>query len=339
MKNVMNNEKLMNNLDDFFAGKVNVKPKFLTQSNGEDNGLYKVDLSKADARKGWRSVIRFLPNISENGVGDSSITKISHYVKMSTPELSGAFDSPRNFNPKAQCPLSNLYRTLTNSNNIVLKEKANALQYSVKDYSYVLILEDEQQPHLVGKIMIFQYGPQIKDKIIAESKGEITGEECDVFDLANGKDFVLIAKEIKSDKTDKVYPDYKTSSFKPNSSPVKLFKDGVFKTIPVVEADVNGVTKNIPDPAIVPALKNFLLKRDHDISDFAPKVLTEEQHAKINDIIAVLTGQKTAGYTSQNSSSATAEDFRMDDELSSDSGLESGDLSGGDDDDDFFANL
>ena len=37
--------------------------------------------------------------------------------------------------------------------------------YSKKYYSYVLVVEDEQQPELVGKIMILQYGKTIKDKI------------------------------------------------------------------------------------------------------------------------------------------------------------------------------
>jgi hypothetical protein len=38
------------------------------------------------------------------------------------------------------------------------------LKYSKKFYSYVLVIEDEQQPELVGKIMIMQYGKQLKTK-------------------------------------------------------------------------------------------------------------------------------------------------------------------------------
>jgi hypothetical protein len=74
---------------------------------------------------------------------------------------------------------------MTNSKNAILQEKAKCLKYSKKYYSYVLVLEDEQQPELVGKIMIFQYGKTIKDKILAEKNGEISGVSCNVFEFSS----------------------------------------------------------------------------------------------------------------------------------------------------------
>ena len=91
-----------------------------------------------------------------------------------------------------------MYYSLTNSKNAILVEKAKCLKYSKKYYSYVLVVEDEQQPELVGKVMIFQYGKTIKDKISSERTGEISGVPCSVFDLAEGKDFVLVVKEIQT---------------------------------------------------------------------------------------------------------------------------------------------
>src|SRR5690606_16452654 len=122
-----------------------------------------------------RSVIRFLPNFTKEGkVGQSAIEKITHYVDIkNVKELSGWFDSAKNFNEK--CPLTDLYYSMLNSKNAILIEKAKCLKYSKKYYSYVLILEDDQQPELVGKIMIFQYGKTIRDKILAEKTGEISG--------------------------------------------------------------------------------------------------------------------------------------------------------------------
>lgn len=121
-----------------------------------------------DKKKGWKSVVRLLPNLTKDSkLGQMAVEKITHYVDIKQPkELSGWFDSPKNFGEK--CPLTDLYYTMQNSKNAILIEKSKQLKYSKKYYSYVLVLEDEQQPELVGKIMIFQYGKTIKDKISGE---------------------------------------------------------------------------------------------------------------------------------------------------------------------------
>ena len=167
----------LNEIDDLFGGNLDSKMDFLNDKKAvNSDGIYRVDLSKVkDKKKGYRSVVRFLPNLTKEGkVGQSAIEKITHYVDIkNAKELSGWFDSPKNFNEK--CPLTDLYYTMQNSKNAILQERSKALKYSKKYYSYVLVIEDEQQPETVGKIMIFQYGKTIKDKIQAERNGEITG--------------------------------------------------------------------------------------------------------------------------------------------------------------------
>ena len=205
-------------MDDLFSGSLDTKMDFLNEKKVLNaDGIYRIDLTKVkDKKRGYRSVIRFLPNFTTEGkVGQSAIEKITHYVDIKNlKELSGWFDSPKNFNEK--CTLTELYYNMINSKNAILQEKAKCLKYSKKYYSYVLVLEDENQPELVGKIMIFQYGKTIKDKILAEKNGEISGVPCNVFDLTNGKDFVMLVKEIQTG--DDTYPDYKNSMFKPETS-------------------------------------------------------------------------------------------------------------------------
>ena len=77
------------------------------------------------------SVVRFLPNLTQEGkIGQSAIEKITHYVDIKNQkELSGWFDSPKNFNEK--CPLTDLYYTMQNSKNAVLIEKSKQLNYSM----------------------------------------------------------------------------------------------------------------------------------------------------------------------------------------------------------------
>ena len=308
--------------DDLF-GNLDSKMGFLedqkTTSVGDD-GLYRVDLTKAKDKK-WRSVIRFLPNLTKDGkVGQSAIEKISHYVNIkSAKELSGFFDSPRNFNEK--CPLTDLYYNLTNSKNAILVEKAKSLQYSKKYYSYVLVLEDPR-PELVGKIMIFQYGKTIKDKIAAERTGEVSSP-CNVFDLSAGKDFVLLVNEIQTG--DETYPDYKKSQFKPETTPLQLYKNGEFRSVPLVDGKI--------DPNVQGKVREFLLSRGHDLEEFGPKKLTEQDHAKINDIIAFLTGKVSAPAQSTPSSN----DFSFDDDLSSMSGSSKPAATTTSTEDDFFS--
>jgi hypothetical protein len=282
-------------------------------------------LSKVkDKKKGYKSVIRFLPNLTKDGkVGQSAIEKITHYVNIKNPkELSGWFDSPKNFGEK--CPLTDLYYNMVNSKNAILVEKAKMLNYSKKYYSYVLVLEDEQQPELVGKIMIFQYGKTLRDKILAEKNGEISGISCNIFDLANGKDFVLLVKEIQTG--DETYPDYKNSMFRPETSSLPIWNEqkGEFRNVPVVDGKV--------DPRAQSMVKEFLMKRDHDLEDYAPKPLTEEQQVKITEIANFLTGKASANFTKPQAT-PSSNDFDFEEEYTPKSSVSAGVES---DDDDFF---
>lgn len=283
-------------------------------------------MSKAkDKKRGYKSVIRLLPNLTKEGkVGMSALEKITHYVNIKNPkELAGWFDSPKNFGEK--CPLTDLYYNMVNSKNAILVEKAKQLNYSKKYYSYALVIEDEQQPELVGKIMIFQYGKIIRDKILAEKNGEISGVSCNVFDLANGKDFVLLVKEIQTGE--ETYPDYKNSMFRPETSAITLYNEErrEFKQVPVQDGKV--------DPRAQKAVRDFLLKRDHDLEEFAAKPLTEEQQVKISEISNFLTGKASTSFAGASAPSSNDFDF---DEVATKVESGSSMVSSSADDDDFF---
>jgi hypothetical protein len=321
----------INELDDLFNGSLDSKMDFLNESSQTKNndGIYRVDLSKCkDKKRGWRSVVRFLPNLTKDGkVGQMAIEKVTHYVDIkSQKELSGWFDSPKNFNEK--CPLTDLYYTMQNSKNAILIEKSKQLKYSKKYYSYVLVIEDEQQPENVGKIMIFQYGKTIKDKIQAERNGEISGVPCNVFDLSAGKDFVLVVKEIQTG--DETYPDYKMSMFKPETTslPIYFKEKGAFKNAPLNE---DGKI----EASVQTKIKEFLLDREFDLQDFSPKKLTEEQQSKITEITNFLTGKASSSYSNAKvESKPTSDDFDFEDNFSTES---SSSIS--ESEDDFFADL
>ena len=320
----------MNELDELFNGGLDSKMDFLNEQKQTSNdGIYRVDLSKCkDKKRGWKSVVRFLPNLTKDQkIGQSAIEKITHYVDIkNNKELSGWFDSPKNFNEK--CALTDLYYQMQNSKNAILIEKSKQLKYSKKYYSYVLVLEDEQQPELVGQIMIFQYGKTIKDKISAEKNGEISGISCNVFDLSAGKDFVLVVKEIQTG--DETYPDYKMSMFRPEATSLPIyFKDkGVFKNVPLVDGKI--------DPSVQGKVKEFLLDRAFELEDFSPKHLTEEQQSKITEISNFLTGKASTSYQAAQTK-PTSDDFDMDNDFMSSSNSASTSIE--ESEDDFFSDL
>lgn len=291
-------------------GDLDSKMNFLNeQTRTNTDGIYRIDLKLVkDKKKGYRSVVRFLPNFTKDGkLGESAVEKIAHYVDIKNPkELGGFFDSPKNFGEK--CALTDLYYQMTNSKNAILQERAKVLKYSKKYYSYVLILEDEQQPELVGKIMIFQYGKTIKDKISAERNGEISGVGCNVFRMDAGKDFVLLVKEIQTG--DEIYPDYKMSMFKPETTslPIYFKEKGVFKNAPL---DSNGQVAADAQSKI----KDFLLDREHDLEEYSAKHLTEEQQAKITEICNFLTGKSSGSYNNKQEAKPTSEDFEFEENL------------------------
>ena len=312
-------------MDDLFSGSLDSKMDFLNEKKAVNaDGIYRIDLAKAkDKKKGYKSTVRFLPNLTKDGkVGQAAIEKITHYVDIKqAKELSGWFDSAKNFNEK--CALTDLYYTMINSKNAILVEKAKCLKYSKKYYSYVLIMEDEQQPELVGRIMIFQYGKTIKDKILAEKNGEISGVGCNVFDLSAGKDFVLSVKEIQTG--DETYPDYKNSAFKPEVSPLSIFVEGKgFKKAPLVDGKI--------EPKAQSMIKEFLMKRDHELEEFSPKRLSDDQQSKINEITAYLTGKASANFPKKESA-PSSDDFDFEETSVVSSGSSSSD---DDSDDDFF---
>ena len=322
----------MAELDDLFNGGLDSKMDFLNEAKSSTNndGIYRVDLSKVkDKKRGWRSVVRLLPNLTKDGkVGQSAIEKVTHYVDIKQPkELSGWFDSPKNFNEK--CPLTDLYYTMQNSKNAILIEKSKQLKYSKKYYSYVLVIEDEQQPELVGKILIFQYGKTIKDKIMAEKNGEISGVGCNVFDLAAGKDFVLVVKEIQTG--DETYPDYKMSMFKPETTslPIYFKEKQAFKNAPINEGKI--------EASVQGKIKDFLLDREHDLEEFAPKKLTDEQQAKITEISNFLTGKASSSFSgAKQEAKPSSDDFEFEETFTQKTTTTT---SVSTDEDDFFSDL
>lgn len=273
------------NVDLFDMDAEDASMSFLDKKQKNNDGIYRPNLKDAkDKAKGYIATIRFLPNLLEDGtIGPSAIEKHQHYVKLTdNPNLAGYYDCAKNKADK--CDLCTYYWKLHNSKNQAEVERAELLNRSTKYYSYVQIIEDVQHPELVGKIMVFSYGIKIKNKINSERTGEITGEKCNVFDIANGKEFRLIIKEVGG------FQNYETSSFR-EKSVIKLWNEdkSIFMKIPSEFDD----TKNkniITDAKAKNAIQKHLMKRDALLSEYESKDWTDEEKGKISQIIDIVSG-------------------------------------------------
>ena len=281
------------------------------------DGIYRPSLNDAkDKKQGYKATLRFLPNLLEDGKkGPLAIEKHIHYVDMKNePNLAGYYDC--NKNHESDCPLCTEYWKLKNSKNVVDQEKANMLKRSTKYYSYVQIIEDEQHPELVGKIMVYAYGFTIKEKINSERHGEVSGVPCNVFNLADGKDFRLIIKEKGG------FANYDSSAFLDVSS-IKIYneKNGKFMQSPTYKDENNNIIigdKNDPKKTqkIHSKILDFLNNKTVNLNDYAAQKWDEQTLNKVNNILSILSGnieykatQIANNVSKDATSSVVADDF------------------------------
>lgn len=297
-------------MNDLFNMDLNSGMSFLDKKKSQNDGIYRpsLDLAK-DKKKGYKSTVRFLPNFSPTeGIGENALEKVLHYVKLPDyPNLNGYYDSMKNFKDE-RCALTETFWNLKNSDSALEQEKAQLISRSTKYYSYIQVLEDENQPDLVGKIMIMAFGHKIKEKINQERVGEIN-DPSNVYDLAKGKDFVLLVKEIGG------YPNYDSSQFKQETSSICLpvEKDGVMELKKIPTETVDGVL-TIPSN-FQEKVKEYLLTRDTEVSSYAPVKWDDETRGKVNQIVGHLTNNPIVSANSQISSVAsTGDESFFDDE-------------------------
>jgi hypothetical protein len=70
------------------------------------------------------------------------------------------------------------------------------------------------------------------------------------------------------------------------------------------------------DPKVQGMVREFLMKREHDLEEFGAKKLTDEQQGKINEIISYLTGKASSSFSSAKESKPSSEDFAFEEVVS-----------------------
>lgn len=244
---------------------------YLSERKKGDDGLYRPALDKIKGKgKTYNAIIRILPNLQKDGkIGPTALEKHIHYADFKdNPELSGYYDCKKNF--ADQCELCNMYWQLKKSKNAADVEKAALINRTTKYYTYVLVVEDDNQPELVGKVLVWQYGFKILGKIKAELEGK---RACRVEDLSAGMDLELVIKEYGG------YTNYDDSKFL-GKSPISL--DGE----PLEIDRSTGKIAAHEQAKVIELLKS----RTVDLDTYKANPWTDEIQAKVNKIMAILSG-------------------------------------------------
>jgi len=279
----------------------------LNKETKNQDGIYRPNVKDSADPKGagYKSTIRFLRNIflDESGSGPALIPKHVHFVKgegplEDYPDLTGYYDCEKNISQQTPCPLCQTYWKLAKSNNQADVAKSELIKRSTKFYSYIMVIEDEQHPELVGKILVYPYGPKIKAKINSEINGEVTGEKCNIFDFVTGKDFRLIIKIVatpdpKDPKRKIDMPNYDTSTFLP-TTPLKIWNEKTAKFVtPPTQVDDNGKIM-LTDKKWQAKIKEVVLSRPASVrlEDHAPNKdgWDDARRDNVDKIIQALNG-------------------------------------------------
>lgn len=151
---------------------------------------------KPMARKGianvYEAVVRFIPNPA-NPADKSVVSKYTVYLKNALKNISKEVDCPSTVGEPD--PIQNTFFELRNHPDPVLK--ANAANFSRKQRftSLVQVISCKSEPALVGKILIWQYGTKIHEKITSEINPPV-GRGYNPFNLTSGRPFYVKVKEV-----------------------------------------------------------------------------------------------------------------------------------------------
>ena len=135
----------------------------------------------------YTSVIRFIPYVANPS--KSLITKYVSYVKNPITNQAIYVDDPRSIGQKS--PILDMFFNCWGTNNAQIRDFAKQHISTKQQYvSLIQIIQDEQHPELVGKIMVFKFGKKIFDKLEAEQKG-IMGNGINPFHPITGRYFLI----------------------------------------------------------------------------------------------------------------------------------------------------
>ncbi|MCK9574557.1 MAG: hypothetical protein WC979_01485 [Candidatus Pacearchaeota archaeon] len=204
------------------------------------SGKGEIERYKPDAKSGkdnvYKSVVRFLP-----WHADPKKSIMSKWTAWLVDPISGDgkyVDCPSTVGKKSL--LQDIYWKLRKSESVAEQELAKSFSRRQTFASLVQIIKDDNQPDLVGKILVFPYGIKIHNKIMAQIKPEF-GKPHIPFDLFEGRPFLISISLISG------YNNYDNCTFLDEKLPFSINGESMEKTPANLQKIVEYLKENTPD--------------------------------------------------------------------------------------------
>jgi len=273
--------------------------------SAEDVLLTKEKVNKVDFYKPtppangvYSAAIRFIRNPQDKS--KSVIEKWRAYMENPVNGQKRYVDCPSSIGEESI--IQKTWAKLYYSKNQADKNLASAFSRRQQFYSIIQIIDDPQHPELNGKLMPFQYGIKIYNKIQKALKPEGKYEQKkEVFDLFDGYIFNLKVK-IVSD-----YNNYDDSEFGNIAVPIHVDGKSMEKNEQDFEKIVNFLKTNAPDMSV------FEFKPwTQDTTDFVNEVIRNTVSGETGRALASLQNTQSSKVNNNVASSVNSFDSELD---------------------------
>lgn len=241
------------NYEDLF----NLNPDDFNQTTEiKESEFFKPDPQKGKD-KTYRALIRFIP-FYKNPKG-SLIKKYSYWLTDPLTGNSFSVDCPSTVNKKSI--LQDVYWKLRKSESVPEQKLSENFKRRENYYSLVQIIQDDQNPDLVGKIKIFKFGMKLHNIMLNEMNPEY-GKGHLPFDPLHGRAMALKVTIVSG------YNNYDLSQFVGDEMTPMI--DG--RHIENTQSDMEN-------------FYNFLKEKSPDLSKYDYQDWTDEIYSKVKSVI------------------------------------------------------
>jgi hypothetical protein len=186
----------------------------------------------------YKSVIRFIP-WWKDPKNKSIISKWNCWLVDPVSNSGKYVDCPSSV-PGQKSILQDMYWKLKKSESVVEQDLAKTFSRKPTYASLIQVVKDDNNPALVGKIMVFTFGSKIHSKIMSEMQPEF-GKPHISFDIFEGKPFLLNIKIVAG------FNNYDDSKFLDQSLPLAVNGETVVKTNDSVKDLFEHLKQNSPN--------------------------------------------------------------------------------------------
>jgi hypothetical protein len=260
----LNNEDLYGGIFNISADEVKAEEIEVKSESDPDFYRPSVDHKKAKERT-YEALIRFVPNVHQRGLNE--IKKYQYYlIDPDNPQIKFYVDCTSN-EGKMYNIVSNAFFMLKDHDSAVISQMAKR-NFKRLEYFWrlVLIMNDEQEKELEGKIKIMRYAKKVHEKMEQELTEDLAKgkRKCIFIDPIEGKNFNLIIKEVNDDKSNNKISSYDGSYFIGDRTPIVINGRPISKT----EEDMMMVY-------------NYFKENSPNLAKVAYESWSEEEHDKI----------------------------------------------------------